>query len=122
MLRKLRAAGLILALAALGACASLVTGGPLIREGEPTGTIRVENGSSNVITVILISDCGASTYGLNRLPDGVTVPRGRYYDFTVSAGCWDVKAGWGVSQSEYAAATERMHIPAGGGTRYVVTD
>ncbi len=110
------------ALLALAACASLVTGGPLIREGEPTGVIRVQNGSSHVITAILISDCNASTYGLNRLPQGVTVPRGQYYDFTVSAGCWDVKAGWGVSQSEYAAATERMHIPAGGGTRYTVTD
>lgn len=122
MMGGLARAAMLMALLGVSACASLVTGGPLIREGEPTGVIRVENGSSQIITVILISDCSASTYGLNRLPEGVTVPRGRYYDFTVSAGCWDVKAGWGISQSEYAAATERMHIPAGGGTRYTVTD
>lgn len=122
MLKRLRGVLIGAALLAAAGCESLVTGGPLIREGEPTGIIRVENGSSNVITAILISECAASTYGLNRLPQGVTVPPGRHHDFTVSAGCWDVKAGWGVSQSEYAAATERMQIQAGGGTRYVVTD
>lgn len=100
------------------ACASMVTGGPLIRDGEPTGTIRVSNGSGYMVDVVLISACSASTYGLNRLPSGTAIPPGRSYDFTVSAGCWDVGAGSvsGGGQQAY----ERMQINAGGGVNYIV--
>lgn len=65
----------------------------------------------------LISNCSASTYGLNRLPDGVSIPRGRSYRFTVSAGCWDVDAGtWGVGE-----ARQRMTVAPNQVTRYMVT-
>jgi hypothetical protein len=106
------------AVVALSGCASMITGGPLLRPGEPTGVIEVTNATSNVVDVVLISDCSASTYGLNRLPSGTAIPSGRSYQFTVSAGCWDVDAGSiGVGE-----ARQRMTVRAGGITEYVVTD
>lgn len=101
---------------ALVGCESLVTGGPLVRPGEPTGTIEVYNGSAHAIDVVLISDCDAGSYGLNRLADGDAIPQGSSYQFTVSAGCWDVDAGViGVGE-----ARKRMQVAAGGNTRYTV--
>ncbi len=108
------------ALALVSACASdLVTGGPLLRPGEPTGIIRVVNNTSHTVNVVLISTCSASTYGLNRLPGGTVIARGRSYDFTVSAGCWDVDAG---STSGNVEARQRMTVDAGRGVEYVVHD
>ncbi len=104
------------ALASAG-CASLITGGPLIRPGEPTGGIEVVNASNVALTAVLISDCSASTYGLNRLPGGVAIPVGGSYTFTVSAGCWDVDAGaFAVGE-----ARQRLQVGAGRVTRYAVT-
>lgn len=102
----------------LSACAGMITGGPLIRPGEPTGIIRVSNASPYRVDVVLISACSASTYGLNRLPGGMAIPPGRSYDFTVSAGCWDVGAGSvsGGGQQAY----QRMAVQAGGGVNYTV--
>lgn len=77
----------------LSGCADMITGGPLIRPGEPVAAIRVVNGTGNQLQAVLISNCDASTYGLNRLPDGMAIPAGGAYDFTVSAGCWDVAGG-----------------------------
>ena len=106
------------ALVCLSACSSLITGGDLIRPGEATGMIEVINQTSNTVDVVLISECNASTYGLNRLPDGVGIGTGQSYQFTVSAGCWDVDAGSiGVGE-----ARQRMSVAAGGLTRYTVTD
>lgn len=121
MLKVMRAVLAGAALLGIAACESLITGGPLIREGEPTGIIEIANGSSNVVTSVLISSCDASTYGLNRLPEGVTIAPRTYYRFTVSAGCWDVMAGYGTTTG-YSAATERMQVQANGGVRYTVTD
>ncbi len=102
----------------LSGCASLITGGPLIRPGEPVGAIAVINRTSHPIGVVAISACSASTYGLNRLPDGVSIPSGRSYQFEVSAGCWDVDAGaFGVGE-----ARQRLTVGPGGVTRYTVTD
>jgi hypothetical protein len=102
----------------LSGCESMITGGPLIRPGEPTGSIIVANSTSGNIDVVLISECGASTYGLDRLPDNTVIPAGRQYSFTVSAGCWDVDAG-AFGKGE---ARQRMTVAAGGSTRYTVTD
>jgi len=49
-------------------CESMITGGPLIRPGEPTGVIELVNNSGRTINAVAISSCSASTYGLNRLP------------------------------------------------------
>jgi hypothetical protein len=118
MLNALRLGLAAVAMLAMTGCASMITGGPLIRPGEPTGIIRVSNASPYLVDVVLISTCSASTYGLNRLPSGTAIPPGRSYDFTVSAGCWDVGAGSvsGGGQQAY----ERMTIPAGGGMNYIV--
>ena len=107
-------------LAALGGCSgdAWITGGDLIRPGEPTGTLTVVNGTSGSIDVISISDCDASTYGLDRLPDDVALAPGQAYSFTVSAGCWDVDAGaFGVGEARH-----RLDVAAGGITEYTVTD
>ena len=106
----------LLCFAALAACSSLITGGDLIRPGEPTGVIIVENGSGGYIDAVLISECDASTYGLNRLPEGAHIPSGGSYQFTVSAGCWDVDGGTiGVGE-----ARQRLTVDAGGITSYTI--
>lgn len=107
----------VAALIATSGCADLLTGGDLIRPGEPTGTIRVTNLSSGAVNVVLISNCDASTYGLNRLPSGMAIPRGGSYDFTVSAGCWDAAAGI----VGYGETRRRMQIAPGGGVNWSVT-
>lgn len=94
MQTTLRAALAVAAAVALSGCASdLITGGPLTRPGEPQGAIRVINTTNDQLHVVLISSCEASTYGLNRLPNGMAIPSGGAYSFTVSAGCWDVAGG-----------------------------
>ena len=110
----------LLSLIASTGCASMITGGPLIRdENAPTGVIVVQNGSSAPVNVVLISHCSASTYGLNRLPKDTEIDSGYSYRFTVTAGCWDVAAGSTYTSSE---ARQRMEVEAGGGVRYTVTD
>ena len=104
----------VAALGATTACGSLLTGGPLIRPGEPTGSLEVRNVSrSNSIDVVLVSDCSASTYGLNRLPSGYSIPPGGSYTFTVSAGCWDVGAGEVLSQSSWTEGYARVTVVPG---------
>lgn len=107
-------------LTALAGCSgdAWITGGELIRPGEPTGTITVINNTSRYIDVILISECNASTYGLDRLPENVSLATGQSYSFTVSAGCWDVDAG----SIGYGEARQRMTVAAGGITEYTVGD
>lgn len=115
-----RSGAVAVCLAVLAACSakSLITGGELVRAGEPTGTITVLNGTRGHLDVITISECSASTYGVDRLPDGVSVGPGQGYSFTVSAGCWDVDAG-AVGVGE---ARQRLSVAAGGTTEYTVTD
>jgi len=79
MLKFIRAAAAVLAVAAVTGCAGMITGGPLIRPGEPTGAVRVSNGSRYMVDVVLISACNVSTYGLNRLASGAGIPPGRSY-------------------------------------------
>lgn len=113
-----RAAVVVTFAGLLTGCASLITGGPLIRPGEPVGAIAVINRTSHPIGVVAISACSAASYGLNRLPDGVSIPSGRSYQFQVSAGCWDVDAGaFGVGE-----ARQGLTVSAGRVTGYTVTD
>lgn len=100
----------------LSGCSSLITGGDLIRPGEATGTIQVVNNTGGNLDVVLISECDASTYGLDRMGDTEVIPPGSTRDFTVSAGCWDVDAGaFGVGE-----ARQRMTVAPGGITQYTV--
>jgi hypothetical protein len=118
MYRLLRGALAVACFTAVSGCTGFITGGDLIRPGEPTGTIEIVNNTGGVIDVVSISDCKASTYGFDRLPDNTVIAAGTSYKFTVSAGCWDVDAGSiGVGE-----ARQRMDVSAGGNTRYTVTD
>jgi hypothetical protein len=104
----------------LAACSgdAWITGGDLVEPGTATGTIEVVNATSDQLHAVLISNCDTSTYGLNRLPEGMAIPSGGRYQWTVSAGCWDVDAGtFGVGE-----ARQRMSVAAGGITQYTVTD
>lgn len=99
-------------------CASLLTGGPLVfNESDPTGEIVIDNQSSQTVTSVLISACRMSSYGLNRMARGETIPPGGRRAFTVSAGCWDVLAG-----NAGAEARRRMEVGAGSGVLYTVTN
>ena len=89
----LRGALALTSLVALSGCGDLVNGGPLVRPGEPLAQIQIVNGTGDQLHAVLISDCSASTYGLNRLPSGMAIPSGGAYSFTVSAGCWDIAGG-----------------------------
>lgn len=115
LLRAAAAAATIIGLAGgLGGCASLITGGELIRPGEPTGYLEVRNVSrTGPIGVVLVSTCSASTYGLNRLPSGYSIPAGGSYTFTVSAGCWDVGAGQVLSQNSWTEGYVRVTVAPG---------
>lgn len=93
LLRTVTVAAVIALAGGLGGCETFVTGGDLIRPGEPTGAIRINNVTRGPINVVLIANCNTMTYGLNRLPSGMSIPAGRSYDFRVSAGCWAVAAG-----------------------------
>lgn len=98
-------------LAATSGCESLITGGDLIQEGRPMARFVFENRSSGQpFDTILISTCDASSYGLDRLPNGVTINPGQSYEWDVSAGCYDVMAGM-VGQGQTPG--ERINIPAG---------
>ncbi|MFN4287170.1 MAG: hypothetical protein ACK4E3_01575 [Brevundimonas sp.] len=102
---------------ALTGCADLVTGGPLIRPGEPVGSIEIVNVSGRTLREVLISACNMSSYGLNRLPSGTVIPSGRSYRFTVSAGCWDIHADAGTGQS----GRRRTQVLAGQNMRINIT-
>ena len=98
-------------LAATSGCASLITGGDLVREGQPMARFVFENRSNGQpFDTILISTCDASSYGLDRLPNGVTVNPGQSYSWHVSAGCYDVMAG---NVGDGSTPGERINIPAG---------
>lgn len=115
MMKFVRAALAGAGLMLVASCASdLVTGGPLLRPGEPVGAIDVGNASGGQINVVLISACSASTYGLNRLPSGMAIPSSGTYRFEVSAGCWDVAAG---STAAMVEGRQRLNVGAGRATR-----
>ncbi|MFW2342560.1 hypothetical protein [Brevundimonas sp.] len=95
---------------ALSGCMSLITGGDLIREGEPMARFTFENRSQGQpIDVVLISTCDASSYGLNRLPLGVEVGPGQSWSWDISAGCYEVMVG---NVGDGSTPGKRIRIPA----------
>ena len=107
-----RLAPLFLALF-LTACSSML-GGELIREGVPTGRIVIINATGGDLNLINISQCSAMSHGINRLPYGVSIPNGQSYSFTVSAGCYDVIAGWRSTYGYEMTNPLKVQMPAGG--------
>ncbi len=122
MLSIRRGLAAMLLAAPLAACSgdAWITGGELIRPGEPTGTITVINATGRYFDAVMISDCNVSTYGVDRLPDGINIGPGQRYNFTVSAGCWDVNAFSSGSGTDYGEARQRMTVRAGGIVEYTV--
>ena len=114
-MNKLFASGLAAAMAvAVAGCS--VTGGDLIRPGEPTATLIVINDTFGYLDAIAISDCDNFTYGLNRLSAGDSIAPGDARSFTLSAGCWDVSTGdYGGGE-----ARQRMTLNAGDVMRYSI--
>lgn len=77
----------------LSGCYGFITGGPLITDSSlATGEIVINNRSGLTITRLHISSCRSSFYGPNRLEQHEVIPNGHQRSFTVSVGCWDVKA------------------------------
>ena len=99
----------------LAACG--LDGGQLVRPGEPKGTVVVFNKGRQAISAITISTCNANSHGLNRLSGGKQVLPGRGVRFTISAGCYDVAAGYGLGGGDYAYAQRRLTVQAGRETR-----
>ena len=114
-MNKLVALG-VTAMTAVALAGCSVTGGDLIRPGEPTANLIVINGSYGYLDAIVISDCDNFTYGLNRLAAGDSVAPGQARSFTLSAGCWD------VSTNDYGGgeARKRMTLNPGDVMRYSV--
>ncbi len=102
----------IAATAALGGCLGGVGGGDLVTPGTATGTLNLINNSGATFTVVTISECSALSHGFTRLNSGETVRSGASRAWTVSAGCWDVQAGYPTSGG-YVASDDRINIPAG---------
>lgn len=98
----------------MAGCASLITGGDLVREGEPTGFLEVQNVSqTDRLDVVLISACNVGSYGLNRLPSGQSIPPGGRYRWTVSTGCWDVGAGQVLSGTSWTEGYVKVTVDTG---------
>ena len=109
---------LFLCLIWVSGCANYLTGGPLIKEGVPTGYLVVENDGGRPLNAVLLVPCSASFYGLNRLPKGLSIPQGRSFKFEVSEGCWAVIAGDTANGGD---ARKDLNVAAGGTTRFRVT-
>lgn len=106
-------------LGSAGGCAGLM-GGELVREGVATGTLRIINGSGTTVTQVLISECDASSYGMNRMPSGMKLQPGAAWTVSVSAGCYDLMMGYGTATG-YAAARQRVNVTAGRETSFRAT-
>jgi hypothetical protein len=117
--RAVRGALAVGLVALLAGCAGLL-GGELVRDGAPTGTLRIINGSGTTVTAVLISQCDASSYGLNRLPSGSRLQPGEAWNVTVSSGCYDLMMGYGTAVG-YAAAKQRVSVVAGNVTSFRAT-
>lgn len=115
-------AALSVAAVALNGCATF-TGGELVRQGEASGTLIVENQSGVGIDVLTLSRCNAMSHGLDRLTNQV-IYHNSTMSFRLGAGCWDIMVGRsGTCASQPGGATscswlqsgpQRFTIPAGG--------
>lgn len=83
----------------------------LVRPGEPAGMLNLVNGSSNTLTVVTISECGAASHGFTRLDSGETIGPGGSRRWAVSQGCYDVQAGFPIAGG-YSSSDSRIQIGA----------
>lgn len=106
-----------LALAGTVLAGCSVTGGDLVRPGEPTATLIIDNATGGYLDAVVISDCANFTYGFNRLGPNESILPGGQRQFTLSAGCWDVGGG----QFAGGEAYERMVLTPGMIMTYSIT-
>ncbi len=57
-----------------------------------TGTLVVQNSTSTTIIALVFSECSADVWGSDRL-GGSPIGAGSSRSWTLSAGCYDIKAG-----------------------------
>lgn len=60
------------------------------------GTITMLNESDAPIDAVYISSCSDDSWGADRLPAGETIATGATRNFTMPAGCYDIKANIGT--------------------------
>lgn len=99
----------------LGGCDTFV-GGPLTQPGQANGTLIVVNATDSQLDTVLLNDCNAMSYGLNRLENGDHISPGRARSFVLTAGCWAVGTGtFGVGE-----AFKDVTVTPGGITRLTI--
>lgn len=101
-------AAIVGAIALVSGCAS---SGELVRPGEPAGMLNLINESDDALTVVTISECSATSHGLSRLESGETIRPGTSRRWAVSQGCYDVQAGFPLSNG-YSSSDSRIQIGA----------
>lgn len=81
-----------------------------------SGQINVQNTSGETILFLYISSCSSSSWGADRLGTNV-LPSGQSLSFTVSPGCYDLRA-----ESLYNYAEQHsVSVPSGGTFRWILS-
>lgn len=97
----------------LGACGG-IDGGKLVNEAGADARLVVVNGSRATLAAITVSACSAMSHGRNRLPQRARLGPGDRYTVPVSAGCYDVQAGYAYGTGYAVADFSDIQVPAGG--------
>lgn len=100
----------------LAGCSDTFVGGPLIQPGKATGMLIVVNATQSQLDTVLLNDCNAMSYGLNRLADGEHISPGYSRSFILSAGCWAV----GTGTFGGGEAFKDVDVAPGGTTRLTI--
>ncbi|HEX6106247.1 MAG TPA: hypothetical protein VFZ26_11735 [Gemmatimonadales bacterium] len=98
---------------ALAACGKGDSTGPATAE---SGTIVLLNDSSTPIVAVNFSGCDDDSWGPNRLAEAETLAPGALRNWTVEAGCYDLRA----STGSRAATWLDRDVPAGGALQLAV--
>ena len=86
----------------------------LVRQGEPTGTITINNTFNFTIGVVTFMDCNSRAY---TKPQPQVIEPGGSATYTVSAGCYQVVSGEAGLSFNYATDTV---VRIAGGTHVVL--
>lgn len=98
----------LLALVLLGGCDFFVTPPPA------QSMIRIVNRSSATITELFYAECGAATWGENRIADE-QIATNTTREFVVPSGCYDIRA------ETTSGTVQRGGIEIASNMRYVYT-
>lgn len=104
---------LTLATLALAACGKGDSTGPSASEA---GTIVLLNDSSTPVVEVNFSSCDDDSWGPNRLASAEALGPGAIRDWSVEAGCYDVRASTGARSATWLG----RDVPAGGSLQLAV--